>query len=393
MSDTKNAFTGFQTKAIHVGQAPDPTTGAVIPPIYMTSTYAQHAPSELYDKYDYTRGDNPNFTNFENAFAALEHGKHAVVVSSGLAGLSALFTLLKPGDRVIAGNDCYGGTHRAFKRIFEPYGVTLTTIDLTNDQALHQELKKGAAMVLFETPSNPLLKIIDIQHVSTIAHQYKNVIVVADNTFATAFLQNPLLLGADIVWHSTTKYTGGHSDVVGGILVTNQKPLYDQLFFARMAMGFNPSPFDVWLAHRGLKTLGLRMERHSHNAQKVVAFLNGHPAVKKIHYPGLPSHPGHQIAKKQMSDFGGMVSVEFNMNLTQTKKLISSFSVFTLAESLGGVESLVDHPTSMTHASISAQKRKEFGIEDGLIRFSVGIENETDLIADLAQAIQKAQSI
>lgn len=371
----------FSTKAIHIGQIPDPTTGAIIPPIYMTSTYVQEAPGQ-YKGYDYTRAGNPNFTNLEQTLAALEEGTYATVFSSGLGAMTALISTLKAGDRVVAGNDLYGGTFRLFDQVFKRFGVELEMVDTQNLSEVEVALRKNPAMMLLETPTNPLLKITDIRAIAQLARE-QGVMLVVDNTFATPYIQRPLALGADVVLHSTTKYIGGHSDVVGGAVLTNDKALKEKMDFARKAMGLNPSPFDAWLVSRGLKTLALRMERHNANALKVAKFLEGHPLVKKVYYPGLASHPQNALAKTQMNGFGGIVSVEFNLSLEETKRLISSFKLFALAESLGGVESLVDHPASMTHASISKEEREKNGLGDGLVRFSVGVEETEDLIEDL----------
>lgn len=371
----------FSTKAIHVGQIPDPGTGAIIPPIYMTSTYVQEAPDK-HKGYDYTRAGNPNFTSLEQTLAVLEEGKYATVFSSGLGATTGLISNLQTGDMVIAGNDLYGGTFRLFDQIFQNFGVSLLNIDTLNLEEVENVLKQQPKMIFLESPTNPLLKISDLAAINKLAKKYK-VLSVVDNTFATPYFQNPLNLGADLVLHSTTKYMGGHSDVIGGVVITNNKVLKEEMDFTRMAMGLNPSPFDTWLISRGLKTLSVRMDKHAQNALSVAGFLETHHRVRKVYYPGLSSHPQHTLAKKQMRGFGGIVSVEFDLGLEQIKKLISSFQVFSLAESLGGVESLVEHPASMTHASISKEKRERNGLSDGLVRFSVGIEDEDDLIEDL----------
>lgn len=371
----------FSTKAIHVGQIPDTGTGAIIPPIYMTSTYVQEAPDK-HKGYDYTRAGNPNFTNLEQTLAVLEEGKYATVFSSGIGATTGLISNLQKGDMVIAGNDLYGGTFRLFDQIFRNFGVSLLNIDTLNLEEVENALKQQAKLIFLESPTNPLLKISDLVAINKLAKKYK-VLSVVDNTFATPYFQNPLNLGADLVLHSTTKYMGGHSDVIGGVVITNNKDLKEKMDFARMAMGLNPSPFDVWLISRSLKTLSVRMDKHAQNALCVAGFLETHHKVKKVYYPGLSSHPQHTLAKKQMRGFGGIVSVEFDLGLEQTKKLISSFQVFSLAESLGGVESLVDHPASMTHASIPKEERERNGLSDGLVRFSVGIEDKDDLIEDL----------
>lgn len=380
----------FITKAIHVGNEPDPATGAIMPPIYMTSTFVQEAPGET-KGYDYTRAGNPNFTIFEKVMAALEEGKYATVFSSGLGCLTGLISMLSSGDKVVAVNGVYGGTYRLFTKVFSRYGIDFSLITDPSPDALEVVLANKPKWLFFETPTNPLLDVFDITLMAKLAKKH-GVLTIVDNTFATPYFQNPLTLGADVVWHSTTKYVGGHSDVIGGVAVTNDEKIKHSLDFARMAMGLNPSPFDVWLQTRGIKTLALRMEQHQRNALAIAKFLEKHPKVKKVFYPGLESHPGHAIAKKQMKGFGGMVSVEFNLSMEETKKLIASFKLFSLAESLGGVESLVCHPALMTHASIPATDRHRCGIADGLVRFSVGIEDTQDLIDDLNHALINVKS-
>ncbi len=376
----------FSTKAIHIGQAPDKETGAVIPPIYMTSTYAQESPNN-HKGYDYTRAGNPNFTNLEATLAALEQGKVATVFSSGIGATTAIVSSLSKNDKVVIANDLYGGTYRLFSRVFSQFGIDFTTVDTQDLAAVEAKLKTNPKLLFLESPTNPLLRISDIEAITTMAKKY-NVLTVVDNTFATPYFQNPLNLGADFVMHSTTKYIGGHSDVIGGVVVTNHETWKEKLDFARMAIGLNPSPFDNWLTTKGVKTMGIRMERHFANATKIAAYFNNHPKVKKVYYPGLPSHPNHDIAQKQMSGYSGIVSVEFDLSLEDSMKLVSSFTLFTLAESLGGVESLVDHPASMTHASIPKEERERNGLSDGLIRFSVGIEDAEDLIADLDEVLK-----
>ncbi len=379
----------FSTKAIHHGQKPDPTTGAIIPPLYLTSTYVQEAPG-VYKGYDYTRAGNPNFTNLEETLAALEGGQFATVFSSGLGATTAIGSILKSGDLVIAGNDLYGGTYRLFTTIFNNYGIKFKLINLSDDAELTAALAEKPRLLLVETPTNPLLKITDLRKVLGAA-KVAGVFTVVDNTFATPYFQKPLELGADAILHSTTKYIGGHSDIIGGVLISNNEEFKTQMDFARKAMGLNPSPFDTWLASRGLKTLAVRMEKHQSNAFAIARFLEAHPLVKKVYYPGLESHEGHEIAVAQMSGFSGVVSVEFNLDLDQMKQLISSFKVFSLAESLGGIESLVDHPASMTHASIPVEERIKIGLSDGLVRISVGIEDEVDLLEDLKTELAKFQ--
>lgn len=377
----------FATKAIHVGYQPEKVHGAVMPPIYMTSTFEQEAPGETRG-YDYTRGGNPNFTILEELLASLEDAKYATVFSSGIGALTALVSTLKPGDKVIGIDGVYGGTYRLFHRIFKPFGISFTSVVPTSHEELETILKtEKPKWLFFETPTNPLLEVFDIELLAKTAKKY-GILTIVDNTFASPYCQNPLNLGVDIVWHSTTKYIGGHSDVIGGAVVTNDPDLKKELNFRRLSLGVNPSPFDTWLIIRGVKTLAVRMEQHQRNALAVATFLENHPKVKKVYYPGLPSHPHHAIAKKQMRGFSGMVSAEFKLSLEQTKKLISSLKLFALAESLGGVESLVNHPTLMTHASIPAEERLRMGITEGLIRFSIGIEDSADLIADLDKALQ-----
>lgn len=376
----------FATKAVHAGSEPDPITGAIMPPIYMTSTYVQEEPGKA-KGYDYTRAGNPNFTILENALAALEDAKYATVFSSGLGALTALITgLLKSGGTVIGINGLYGGTYRLFHQVFSHFGINFITCIPKSLEELDKCLADKPKWLLFETPTNPLLDVYDIEGFAALAKRH-SVLTIVDNTFATPYNQNPLALGADLVWHSTTKYLGGHSDVVGGAVMTNQLEVKERLDFARKATGVNPSPFDTWLVTRGIKTLALRMRQHEINGMAIAKFLAKHKKVKKVYYPGLETHPGHALAKKQMRGFGGMLSVEFNLSLEETKKLIASFKLFALAESLGGVESLVNHPGIMTHASIPREERLRMGISDGLVRFSVGIEDPQDLIDDLAHAL------
>lgn len=377
----------FATKAIHAGNEAEAITGAIMPPIYMTSTFVQEAPGET-KGYEYTRAGNPNFTILEKLLAALEEGKYATVFSSGLGALTGLISTLSKGDTVIGVNGLYGGTYRLFNAVFKRYGIEFSTIHKPTKEALEEALSKKPQWLFFETPTNPLLEIFDIAELVQIAKKY-GVLTIVDNTFATPYFQNPLKLGVDVVWHSTTKYVGGHSDVIGGVAITNHEKIKNDLDYGRMAIGLNPSPFDTWLLTRGIKTLAVRMEQHQRNALAIVSFLKSHPKIKKIYYPGLEDHPNHAIAKKQMRGFGGMITVEFNLPLETTKKLIASFKLFSLAESLGGVESLVCHPVTMTHASIPLEERHACGITDGLVRFSIGIEDADDLIEDLSQALNK----
>lgn len=383
----------FATKAIHVGQEPDTLTGAIMPPIYMSSTFVQNAPGESRLGYEYTRAHNPNFTILEKQLAGLEEADYATVFSSGLGALSALATMLSQGDKVLALEGLYGGTYRLFKQILCRYGIELEIHNpstLQGHEDLIKALEKKPKWLIFETPTNPLLGVYDLEAYAKLGKRYA-VTTIVDNTFASPYCQNPLKWGIDIVWHSTTKYLGGHSDVIGGVVMTNSSTIKKALDFARKSIGVNPSPFDTWLTTRGVKTLAVRMEKHQENALAIAKFLEKHPLVKKIYYPGLESHPGHQIAKKQMSGFSGMLSAEFHLSLDATKKMISSFKLFSLAESLGGVESLVNHPATMTHASIPSEEREKMGLTDGLVRFSIGIEDSEDLIEDLKNAMEKAK--
>jgi len=373
----------FATKVIHKGQEPDPSTGAVIPPIYMTSTFAQEAPG-VNRGYEYTRAGNPNFTYLEQQVANLEGAQYATVFSSGMGALTALVSSLSQGDRVVAVDGVYGGTWRLFNQVFNRFGIQYDSFPV--DQI--EKALKGAKWLFFETPTNPLLEVFDIAALAKLAKR-EGLLTVVDNTFACPYNQNPLTLGVDVVLHSSTKYLGGHSDVVGGVVMTNNLDIQTAAHFGRKALGLNPSPFDCWLVSRGIKTLAVRMEKHNSNALAIAQFLDKHFCVKKVYYPGLETHPGYAVAKKQMCGFGGMVSAEFNLSLEKTKELISNFKLFTLAESLGGVESLVSHPATMTHASLSPEVRERMGITCGLVRFSVGIEDTQDLIDDLAASLDK----
>ncbi|MFN3241419.1 MAG: cystathionine gamma-synthase [Planctomycetota bacterium] len=380
--------TGFGTKAIHAGQSPDPSTGAIMTPVYMTSTYVQEEPA-VTKGYDYSRSGNPTRTALEGNLAGLEGGKHGLGFASGMAAITCVMNLLKSGDHVIAGNDLYGGTYRLLRTVYEKFGVETTLVDMTDLSQLEAAFRPNTALVMLETPTNPLLRCCDLEAIAAIARQ-KGALTMADNTFATPYLQQPLALGCDIVIHSTTKYLGGHSDVVGGASICNDDELQQRLQHFQNSCGGTPGPMDSFLTLRGTKTLHVRMDRHCDNAERVADYLAGHDKVARVHYPGMSEHPQHAIAAKQMKRFGGMVSVELKASLEQARKMMSSFEVFSLAESLGGVESLVDHPASMTHASIPAEERRAAGLEDGLIRLSVGIEDGDDLIADLEQAIARA---
>jgi cystathionine beta-lyase/cystathionine gamma-synthase len=377
---------GFGTKAVHAGQEPDPATGAVMTPVYLTSTYAQSSPG-VHKGYDYSRTANPTRTALEGNLAALEGGRHGLAFGSGMAAANTALDLLKSGDHVVAGNDLYGGTYRIMRRVFEPLGLSFTFVDTTDARAFEAAFRPTTRMAWIETPSNPLLRITDVRRCCDVARA-RGALSVVDNTFATPALQRPLALGADVVLHSTTKYLGGHSDVVGGALVLDDDDLHARLKFLQNAVGGVPGPLDCFLVLRGTKTLHLRMERHEANARRVAAWLEAHPSVSKAYYPGLASHPQHALAKRQMSGFGGMVSFEVEGGLDASRRVAERVRLFALAESLGGVESLLDCPAIMTHASIPAEERRKAGLEDGLLRLSVGIEDGDDLIADLEQALE-----
>ena len=376
----------FGTKAIHAGVEPDPTTGAIMTPIYQTSTYVQESPGK-HKGYEYSRTHNPTRTALQNALAALENGQHGICYASGLAATDAVLKLFRPGDEIIATNDLYGGTYRIMKRIFEPFGLVFRFVDMSDVSAVEAALTDHTRLIWIETPTNPLLKIIDVAAVTALARQ-RGILSVVDNTFASPYLQNPLDLGADIAMHSVTKYLGGHSDTVMGALVLNDEELAQRLAFIQNASGAVPGPQDCFLVLRGLKTLHLRMQRHCENASRVAQWLSEHPKVGKVYYPGLPSHPGHALAARQMRAFGGMVSFELRGDVyEEAVQVMEKLRVFSLGESLGGVESLCTHPASMTHASIPAAERAQAGLKDTLIRLSVGVEDVEDLIEDLAQAI------
>lgn len=384
MKDTKNL--GFGTKAIHAGQEPDPTTGAIMTPIYQTSTYWQPSPG-THKGYAYARGKNPTRTALENCIAVLEGAKYGLCFSSGMGAIDAVAKLLRPGDEVITGDDLYGGTYRMFTKVFAPFGIKFHFIDLTKADNITKYINSNTKMVWLETPTNPTMQIIDIEACANIAKQHK-LICAVDNTFASPYLQNPLALGADIVMHSVTKYLGGHSDVVMGALCINDDNLYQQLAFIHNSCGATPGPQDSFLVLRGIKTLHIRMERHCYNGRKVAEFLKTHPKIDKLYWPGFTDHPNHDIAKKQMRDFGGMISFSLKGNKQEEAFAIASRTkVFSLAESLGGVESLINHPATMTHASIPKEERDKAGVVESLLRLSVGIEDIDDLIADLKQAL------
>jgi cystathionine beta-lyase/cystathionine gamma-synthase len=375
----------FATTAIHAGQEPDPATGAIMTPVYLTSTYVQEAPGE-HKGFDYSRTNHPTRAALERNLAALEGGEFGLAFGSGLAAESTVLQLLRPGDHVVSGQDLYGGTYRLFTEVYQRFGIEFSFVDTGDPGAVEAALRPNTRQLWVETPSNPLLSITDIKAVATIAHAHR-VTVVVDNTFATPYLQRPLEQGADIVIHSTTKYLGGHSDVIGGALVLNDAALHQRLKFLQNAVGAVPGPLDCFLVLRGTKTLAVRMAQHCHNAGRIAEFLAGHEDVEQVCYPGLPSHPGHSIAARQMTDFGGIVTVELKGGLERNLRFASSTCLFALAESLGGVESLIGHPTSMTHASIPEEQRDKTGLAAGMVRLSVGIEDVEDLIEDLAQAI------
>ena len=378
---------GFSTKAIHAGQAPDPTTGAVILPIHPSSTYAQDGVGGTRSGYEYSRSANPTRTTLQECLAALEGGRHAVAFGSGMGASDVLLrVLLSPGDHIVIPHDAYGGTFRLVDKVLRPWGIEHTPVDLADVAALRAALRPETRVIWCETPTNPLLGIADIAAVADVAREAQARLVV-DNTFASPYLQSPLALGADVVLHSTTKYIGGHSDVVGGALITSDDVLAEQLLFTQNAVGSVPSPFDAWLTLRGVKTLAVRMERHSDNAERVVAFLTGHPAVAQVLYPGLPEHPGHEAAAKQMRRFGGMVSIRLRGGRDAALRVCAATEVFTLAESLGGVESLIEHPGQMTHMSVAGSALQ---VPDDLVRLSVGIEDVEDLLEDLRNALERA---
>jgi O-succinylhomoserine (thiol)-lyase len=375
----------FSTKAIHAGQEPDPTTGAIMPPIFQTSTYAQNGLGD-HKGYEYSRSHNPTRTVLEECIAALEDGKFGLAFASGMAAETAILSLLSAGDHLVACDDLYGGSYRIFERVMRRYNVETSYVPASNIAAYEQAIRPNTKIIWLETPTNPLLRLIDIQAIAEIAHRH-NILVVVDNTFASPYFQQPLKLGADIVVHSTTKYINGHSDVIGGALVLNNEEVYESIKFYENAAGNVPSPFDAWLTLRGIKTLAVRMRQHDENARTVAKFLAEHPRVEKVYYPGLPSHPDYELAKRQMSGFGGMVSFQFKGVYADVDKLVRRFKVISLAESLGGVESLVCHPVSMTHGSIPKEIREARGLTDTLLRLSVGIEDAEDLLADLQQAL------
>lgn len=377
----------FGTKAIHAGIEPDPSTGAIMTPIFQTSTYVQESPGTN-KGYAYARGKNPTRVALEKNIAALEEGKHGLCFSSGMGAIDAVIKLLSPGDEVITGDDLYGGSYRMFTKVYAKYGIKFHFINLANAENIRHHVNENTKLIWVETPTNPTMQIIDIAACSQIAKE-KNLILAVDNTFASPYLQNPLLLGADIVMHSVTKYLSGHSDVVMGALITNNDKLHEQLAFILNSCGANPGPMDSFLVLRGIKTLHLRMERHCYNGKRVAEFLKSHARIAKVYWPGFEDHPNHSIAKTQMKDFGGMISIVLkDASLEETFRIASSFHVFSLAESLGGVESLVNHPATMTHASIPKEERERVGVVDNLLRLSLGVEDVEDLLEDLKQALK-----
>lgn len=377
----------IETKAIHSGVKPDPATGAIMTPIYQTSTYVQSSPG-VHLGYEYSRTHNPTRTALQDNLAALENASWGLCFASGMAAVDAVIKLLKPGDHVIASNDLYGGTYRIFTQIFNPLGIDFSFVNMSDPEEVSSHIKPSTRMIWVETPTNPLLKIVDLMSMNTISKQH-NIMMVVDNTFASPYLQQPLQMGADLVLHSATKYIGGHSDLVLGVLCGNNSDLLERLSFIQNSCGATPGPMDCFLAIRGIKTLHVRMDRHCSNAEKIAHFLRNHPLVDSVYWPGFNDHPGHEIAAVQMKKFGGMMSFELkNAGIEKSQSFLQKLKLFALAESLGGVESLAGHPATMTHASIPKPEREKAGLSDSLIRLSVGIENVEDLIADLDQALK-----
>jgi cystathionine beta-lyase len=378
----------FNTKTIHGGQHHEEVTGAVMPPVFLTSTFVQKSPGQPIGDYEYSRAANPTRTALEESLASIENGAKGLAFSSGLAATDCLLRLFKAGDEIIAMDDLYGGTYRLFTRLYKDSGIKFHFVDMNDMTKFQSLINENTKLVWVETPTNPLMKLADIAEIAKITKK-NNILFAVDNTFATPYLQKPLDLGADIVMHSATKYLGGHSDVIAGALVIKDKALGDELHFKQFATGATLGPMDAFLVLRGIKTLHLRVQRHCENGGKVAEYLDNHPLVERVYYPGLASHPYHEIAKKQMSGFGGMVTFTFKSGKKEDAiKFLENLKVFTLAESLGGVESLANHPALMTHASIPEDKRKEVGITDDLVRLSVGIEDIEDLLADIEQALK-----
>jgi cystathionine gamma-lyase len=377
---------GFGTRAIHAGQRPDPTTGAIMTPVYMTSTYVQESPGVFKDDYDYSRSANPTRKALEANLASLEGGRHGLCFASGLSALDCVLHTLSAGDHILLCDDVYGGTFRLIDKVFRRHGMEVLRVDMTDLGKVEAAMTEKTRLVWMETPTNPTLKIIDIKTVGEMARA-KGALFVVDNTFATPYLQNPLALGADVAMHSSTKYLGGHSDVVGGALVTSDEDLAERLRFLQNSVGAVPGPMDCFMLLRSTKTLHVRMDRHCENAMKVAQFLEGHDKVEKVIYPGLETHPQYALARAQMRKAGGMVTAVISGGLDAAKKFLERTHVFSLAESLGGVESLIEHPAIMTHSSVPPEARAELGIDDGLVRLSVGIEDPEDLIQDLERAL------
>jgi cystathionine beta-lyase/cystathionine gamma-synthase len=378
----------FETRSIHAGQEPDEETGALMTPIHANSTYEQDAPGE-HRGYEYSRTGNPTRTDLEANVASLEGGEYGRAFSSGMGAINTVLNLLESGDHVVASEDVYGGTHRIFTQVYEQYDLQFDFVDMTDVDETEAAMREETELVWVETPTNPLLNVVDIAATADIAHEH-DALCAVDNTFATPYLQRPLELGADLVTHSLTKYMGGHSDVVGGALVTDDEELDDRFGFYQNSVGATPGPHECFLVLRGTKTLPVRMDRHCENASELAEWLEGHEDVDRVYYPGLESHPDHDLAAEQMDDFGGMVSFELDASLDETADVVSNTEVFTLAESLGGVESLIEQPATMTHAAIPKEERVAAGLRDGLIRASVGIENVDDLKADLEQAFEQS---
>ena len=378
----------FNTKTIHGGQHHEEVTGAVMPPVFLTSTYVQNSPGQPIGDYEYSRAANPTRTALEESLASIENGARGLAFSSGLAATDCLLRMFKAGDEIIAMDDLYGGTYRLFTRLYKDSGIKFHFVDMNDMEKFQSLINENTKLVWVETPTNPLMKLADIAEIAKITKKH-NILFAVDNTFATPYLQKPLDLGADIVMHSATKYLGGHSDVIAGALIIKDKALGEELHFKQFATGATLGPLDSFLVLRGIKTLHLRVQRHCENGEKVAEYLDNHPLVERVYYPGLASHPYHEIAKKQMSGFGGMVTFTFKSGKKEDAiKFLENLKVFTLAESLGGVESLANHPALMTHASIPEDKRKEVGITDDLVRLSVGIEDIEDLLADIEQALK-----
>jgi cystathionine gamma-lyase len=377
----------FETLAVHAGQEPDPLTGAVMVPIYQTSTYVQSAPGE-HKGYEYSRTDNPTRTALQANLAALEGAKYGLTFSSGLGAITTIAGMLQAGDHVVAFDDLYGGTVRLFERVLRQFGLDFSYVDLSDAERLRAAIQPNTKLIWVETPTNPLLKLVDLAAVAAIARE-RNIITVCDNTFLSPYFQQPLSFGIDVAMHSLTKYLNGHSDVVGGAIMTNNEEIYQRLKYLQNAMGAVIGPMDAWLVLRGTKTLAVRMERHQENALRLARWLEDHPLVERVVYPGLESHPQHELARRQQRGFGGMITFFLQGDLEAARRFLSTVRIFALAESLGGVESLIEHPAIMTHASLPAERRAALGISDTLIRLSVGIEHIDDLIEDLAQAFMK----